>query len=248
MNTNMKTWRYAVAVMGIFVGLTLVRGQTASAASPDNEPDVVAPREKAFPMTYGEWSARWWQYVFGLPADDHPLTDPTGEQCAVGQFGPVFFLVGTTGGAANRIACEVPTGKGLLFPIINAACAIPEDGSTTEQIRNLCSAFIDGVDLDTLAVEVDGVALQGLEKFRFKSPIFSFTGNTPNVFSEIGCSTPPCYQGFREKAFADGFWILLEPLAVGKHSIHFHGEIPGSLEVDVTYALTVIEPSKERSR
>ncbi len=124
---------------------------------------------------------------------------------------------------------------------MNAGCAIPEDGATLEAITAVCTGIADQVDVNTLSVRVDGVEVKRPEQFRFQSPTFSFTGETPNVFSEIGCGTPPCYEGFRETAFADGFWILLKPLSAGNHEIHFHGEIPEfDFVVDVTYHLTVL--------
>jgi hypothetical protein len=40
---------------------------------------------------------------------------------------------------------------------------------------------------------------------------------------------------------ADGYWVLLNPLPAGNHTIHLHGEIPDwGFAVDVTYNLTVL--------
>ena len=195
----------ALVVLGIVLGLTATTPVYA-----ESDSDVVRPHSKAFPMTYGEWSARWWQYIFGLPAADHPLNDTTGERCAVGQWGPVFFLVGppTTGGPVTR-SCTVPARKALLIPILNVSCAVPEDGGTLDEITTLCDLIADLIDVNTLSVSIDGEAVKSLRRFRFQSPAFSFTGNTPNVFSQIGCvDSGHCYEGFREVAVSDGYWIM----------------------------------------
>lgn len=182
-------------------------------------------------MTYGEWSAKWWQYVMALPSDNNPLADTTGAKCAVAQLGPVFFLVGTMGGPATR-SCTIQSGKAILIPIINTACSIPADGSTEEAIRECSSGSIELVDVNSLKVVVDGKELQGLDAYRFTSP-FSFTGASPNIFS-------PLYEGYQSYAFADGYWVLLAPLPPGSHLIHFEAEIPSwAFKVDVTYNLTV---------
>jgi hypothetical protein len=224
----------------VVIGIVLALMAPARVFAEPN-PHVIQPHKDAYPMTYGEWSARWWQYVFGLPQTDHPLTDGTGERCAVGQWGPVFFLMGTTGGSAVRPACTAPAGKALLLPILNVACAIPEDGNDHAAITNLCTQIADAIDVGTLSVSIDGKAVKNPKHFRFRSPTFSFTGEKPNVVSTIGCGTPPCYEGFRETAVADGYWILVKPLSAGKHDIRFHGEIPAfGFAVDVTYHLTVL--------
>jgi hypothetical protein len=216
-------------------------GLAAPTAVNAGSPPPINPHKDAFPLTYGEWSARWWQYILGLPAADHPLNDQTGDRCAVGQWGPVFFLVGPpTSGVAVERSCTIPAGKGILFPIVNVSCAIPEDGATLAAIKAVCTSIADLIDVDSLSFTIDGHAVKRLDQFRFPSPTFSFTGATPQVFSDIGCGTPPCYEGFRETAVADGYWILLKPLPLGTHDIHFHGEIPAaSFVVDVTYRLTV---------
>ena len=37
---------------------------------------------------------------------------------------------------------------------------------------------------------------------------------------------------------ASGYWILMKPLAVGPHVVHFQGKVPG-FSLNVTYNLTV---------
>jgi len=41
-------------------------------------------------------------------------------------------------------------------------------------------------------------------------------------------------------AVNDGYYVMLVPLAAGKHMVHFHGEVPSfDFSLDVTYHLTV---------
>jgi hypothetical protein len=133
------------AIIGIVVGLTTP--VQMAFADGNGTPSVVPPQSESFPQTYGEWSAQWWQYVLGIPdnptPNENPLTDPTGAQCPVGQWGPVFFLVGTAGplpGTAIRNKCEVPAEVGLFFPIINISCAVPEDGIPLRRSANFAAA------------------------------------------------------------------------------------------------------------
>jgi hypothetical protein len=219
---------------------TLLAVAAACAASSAQAQAVVPPQSESFPLTYGEWGARWWQYVYGIPADQNPLSDSTGSKCHVGQWGPVFFLVGTAGGEPVKRSCDVPAGMGLFFPIINASCAVPEDGNTAADISKACSDFIDLVDRKSLSLTIDGKSVENLNKFR-ASEFFSFTGAIPGVSATTGCGTPPCYEGFRAIAFTDGYWAMLRPLQPGPHKVRFQGTIPSfSFTVDVTYKLNVV--------
>src|SRR5918998_839871 len=32
-------------------------------------------------LTYGEWTAQWWQWAYSIPEDRNPVADQTGENC-----------------------------------------------------------------------------------------------------------------------------------------------------------------------
>jgi hypothetical protein len=228
---NIIKKKLIAALLGVFtLGVT---AEIAYAETPLSEaPIAIHPNLKSYPLTYGEWGARWWQYVMGIPADQNPLADLTGEKCGLGQWGPVFFLMGTMGGAAER-TCNVPLGKALFFPIQNTMCSIPEDGTTLADIsRPDCN--VDAVIPKTLSVTVDGVDLKRLYKYRGKT-FFSFTGGAPSVFGSWPVA--PHYEGYHETAFADGYWVMLKPLSAGLHDLHFKAGNPPWLEV--TYHLNV---------
>ncbi len=61
---------------------------------------------------------------------------------------------------------------------------------------------------------LDGVPLQGLRNFFLLTPIFSFTA--PTDPAEAFDAT---YLGVQEKTVAYGYYIMLEPLAVGQHTL-----------------------------
>ena len=108
-----------IAALALAVPVHRVRADTAT---------IVPIGTRTLGLSYGEWGAAWWQYVFKIPVHDpsnpsqflNPLFDQTGANCGVGQSGPVFFLVGVinTTGTATR-SCTVPANKMLFFPILN---------------------------------------------------------------------------------------------------------------------------------
>jgi hypothetical protein len=198
-------------------------------------------------------TAKWWEWVLAIPPEDNPLVDETGENCDVDQSGPIWYLAGTTGGSAER-ECTIPEGKDILFPIVNVFCSEVTDEEFIKQIINTmeedippsqlkrgligCAEFfMDQVDI--LEVTIDGEEVANLEDFRVQSPIFKIAYPEDNVYG-VETTTEP------QKSLSDGFWILLEGLEPGEHTIESTGGISGVFETSVTYHLT-IEPKHESS-
>src|ERR1051326_4815101 len=187
-------------------------------------------------LPYGEWTAKWWQWSYSIPRDMNPIMDMTGKNCGQGQTGPVWFLAGTSGGPADR-TCTIPAGKAILFPIISAECSYAENPSlkTDSQLRSCAMTQNDRV---TLAATIDGVAVQGLQKYRVQSPLFSFNVPKNNI---VGIK-----EGITTQGVSDGYWVFLMPLSSGSHNIHFSGLSTdytsvgvNNYETEVTYHLTV---------
>ena len=68
--------RRKAGVAGLVLGL-LIGADVALAQDQDNS-QVVPPNSNEFGNTYGEWSARWWQWLLSIPNDTNPNLAPTG--------------------------------------------------------------------------------------------------------------------------------------------------------------------------
>jgi hypothetical protein len=227
-------WRNAVTVIVVVAGLTIA-GTTLVVPSASGANVEVVPRDSnAYGNTYSEWSARWWQWVLSIPAATNPNLDTTGANCGEGQSGQVWFLAGTFGGSVTR-TCSVPAGKALFFPILNSAfgqgvgdCSGPADCDVTT-LRGLAAAPMDNPT--TLMVTIDNRKVKNLSQFRVTSPVFNYFFPADNI---IGLD-----PGTYGPLVSDGYWLLIEPLSPGTHTIHFKGVSNSALEIDVTYNLTV---------
>jgi hypothetical protein len=168
-------------------------------------------------LTYGEWTAKWWQWAYSIPEDRNPVADETGENCDEGQSGPVWFLAGTFGGLNVR-NCEIPAGKSILFPLMNSACSTLEypELQTESELRSCAVSLNDGVT--ELMVTIDGQPIneQQLRTYRVQSPLFELNLPEGNIISGQQGST---------QAVSDGFWVFLPPLPSGAHELHFRGSI-----------------------
>ena len=148
----------------------------------------------------------------------------------------MWFLAGTFGGAAIR-NCTVPGGKALFFPILNAAfgngvgeCPDPSDCDVTA-LRVSAAAAVENPQ--TLRARIDGRPVKHLSQFRVTSPVFNAFLPVDNVLGQ----TPGTYGPL----VADGYWLLLQPLSPGIHTIHFRGVSNAGFQTEVTYNLTVTE-------
>ena len=88
-----------------------------------------------------------------------------------------------------------------------------------------------------LEVVVDGQPLNDLFSYRATSRLFTFTAD-PSLVAFDSCVT-----GTPQVGVTDGYWILMNPLPPGPHTIFIRGVIDfgggSTFEVQVTYNLTV---------
>ncbi|MBI1761070.1 MAG: hypothetical protein HYR56_06495 [Acidobacteria bacterium] len=255
-----QSWRSLCTAFGLVLGL--LPATTAQAQFGGNS--VVIPPNvggnhsfgptRPYGKTYGEWSAEQWKWAYSLPANQHPLTDTA--DCSAGQSGPVWFLGGTfaaTGGTgpnvvigtANR-SCTIPAGKALFFPLLDAECATLEgNGATETELRACAKSLVDRVT--ELQASVDGVSLYNLQNYRVQSPLFSYGPLPPNNLLLAG-GLADAVPGATSPAISDGYFLMLAPLPVRTHTLHFAGKavftqaqdgFDLTFILDINYQLTI---------
>jgi hypothetical protein len=228
----------AFAINGLS-GIPCIQAQEDSGSG--GNVTVFPTDSKPYGLTYGEWTAKWWQWAYSMTEEHSPMVDDTGRNCANNQTGPVWFLAGTGGGAVTR-QCTIPADKAILMPIINVECDTAADPSRTEADLRSCAK----ADQDTVIekeITIDGINVGNLDSYRFQSPLFNVTFPENNIAG---------VQPQTAEAISDGFWILLEPLSPGSHEIHVKAALGDPTAVgttnfalDVRYLLTVVEGQAE---
>jgi hypothetical protein len=172
-----------------------------------------------------------------MPDDgNHSVSDRTGASCANNQTGPVWFLVGSITGNAERI-CTVPYGNAILFPTINNECSMAEDPSLKSESDLRNCAISNTNFFRNFQVTIDGVSLDDMKKYTVQSPLFNVTFPEHPIFTaKVGPS----------QSVSDGNWVFLQPLPKGPHNIHFKGESVDFTGVathnfaqDVSYTLNI---------
>jgi len=234
----MKQLKDVLMIAGVVIGL-MMPGQMVFAHSEDSE--LISRDSNAYGNTYGEWSARWIQWLLSIPTATNPAVDTTGANCGQGQAGPVWFLAGTFGGPAKR-ACTVPASKALFFALTDgffgagAGDCVPT-GTVPCNLAALREAASASTDSVILAVSVDGKSLSDLTDQRVQPPVMTVTYPDGNL---VGVQS-----GTYSPNVADGYWVMLSPLSAGRHTISFSAQITGGVFNGtsigpVTYKLTIL--------
>jgi len=239
MQKYQRFWRSVAVVVGLMVAaMTWV----AQGASSNPNPRVLLPQSKPYGMSYAQWSVRWWQWVFSLPANNSPILD-TGD-CSAGQSGPVWFLAGAFVPTTVTRTCTIPAGKALFFPLANAWAdntGCPYTTLTVEDLKALVVRLVDGVG--PIACTIDGVPVRGVgsaveSPYRVGAQVFSYTlAPTDNILANYPPFGLSCIADGTTvfPAAEDGVYLMLAPLSAGNHTIRF--TVKDFL--DITYDLTV---------
>ena len=192
---------------------------------------------------YGQLSAEWWQWVLAIPPSVNPLLDATGDNRMVGQHGATWFLAGSwlPPGPVTR-TCDIPQTATLFFPVINninfdtpGQCGQGPAPLPSSSYRALSKAYIDGAI--KLSATLDGKPVIPPMK-RTVSPVFEVTLPDDNIF--VGACTPDLDGDTYSPAVDDGFYVRINPLPVGTHTLHIHAEDGSGNSLDVTYTLNVL--------
>lgn len=195
---------------------------------------------KPFGEDYGEWSARWWQWLLSIPLQDSPAFDFTGTNANNGQTDPnVFYLCQTIESNHDvvRRKCTIASGKSIFMPIINWISILNIEGDTEQEMVSIAREKIDAVEY--MEVEVDEFKItEDPRKYRATSPFFNITLPKNNVIDRFHTVE----SGVRLKAVSEGYWLFLKPLTrVGEHRIRTAARSTvGPLRIEVDYQVDII--------
>lgn len=200
---------------------------------------LAAPKYRG--LTYGEWTAAWWQAAFAVPVEDdsHPLI--TGG--AFGGNNRMVFLtapVVPAGSPTATIPLTIPSGTHLFLPIITVECSVAEGppfhGEDEAELRTCANGLLD---LATdLYAEIDGSPVNDPGAYRVESPLFQY-GPLPEG-NVLGLDA-----GTRSDAVGVGYFLLLPPFAVGEHRIVVRANVPDiGFEADAEFIVNVAPPPR----
>ena len=213
------------------VSISPVLSAAHSVIADELNPGIYSPDSNPYGTSFPVWTAKWWQWFIGIPNSEQPFPDTTGTKCNTNQAGPVWYLVGSAGKVERN--CTIPSGKAILFPILNTECSYLES-PTLKNEEELRKCAVDADKDAVLSASVDNREIKNIDKYKITSGLFNVTYPRDPVF--------PTNSNFSQ-AVSDGWFIMLEPLKPGQHEIKFTASQIGnpttgeSTVMDVTYQL-----------
>jgi len=211
---------------------------------------ILDPGSTVEGKTIAEWTAEWWTWAVGAPSKHNPFFDETGALAHQRNDGDVFFLVGTFGGSAER-DIKVHAGEPILLPLVNFVESLPNDPQGIE-------AVLDSLATNTygLFAEIDGVAVADPFSYFEESGFFSLGKLRANSLAGKFDFFPAFEPGEElTPAKAAGWWLMIEGLDRGEHTLHFGGSIDfgppgpeGDFSTDTTVHLRIVGHDPDDSR
>ena len=195
----------------------------------DLNPGVYSIDSKPFGISYGDWQAKYWSWFIQIPADVHPREQYTSERCATAQSGPVWFLSDILVDKEER-NCTIPEGKAILLPILNGICWDDKTDPIPMSDRDIIECAREGNEYGVISATIDGREIKELNSYRSESPFFNITVPENNIFNN-----PPGVW----KAKVDGFYLFVEPLPPGNHTLYTTTSVLNPTSPEYNYAATL---------
>ena len=183
-------------------------------------------------LSFGEWSARWWQWLLSIPKSRNPALDLLGENAAIGQSDSnVFFLCQTIEniGKIPTRKIRIRKGTSIFLPVINWVSNFYEHGESEEDLIKTARERMDSIG--NLEFYLNGKSVRGLEKYRFLSKFFSVDLLKDNIVD-----LPPG----KARLVSDGYWVFTKPIENDTTISTFGTCSSGLTKIGVNYQIEVI--------
>lgn len=189
---------------------------------------------RPYGYSYGEWSAKWWQWLLSIPECSSPALDSSGKNANNNQKYPnVFFLCQTyerAGSIPRRTIC-LPKDKAIFMPIINWISLLHHDGETEKELLDRARESMNVIG--EMEISINGTTMkERLRNFRALSPFFDVELPEGNIVR--------LSPGGR-RAVSDGYWVFLKPLQAGAFLSSFGSCSSGVTKIGVDYEIILAQ-------
>jgi hypothetical protein len=200
--------------------------------------------------TIAQWTQDWTTWGLQAPANTNPLTDPNGGFAHVDNHGPVFFIAGPFGSGSVERSFDVPKDTPILFPMINAfdteGPGIPPtipgwDKSFQEEVDTVLNDWQHSVK--SRFASIDGHSVSNTKSYFEGTDFFSMGKVHPgSLIESLGVEKGTDLSTTKSA----GYWLMVEGLTPGTHTLHFGGSTGPNLlsqdgfAVDATDHINVV--------
>jgi len=191
---------------------------------------IYSLHSKPFGLTFEEWCIKWWQWLLMIPKPINPTNDHTGQNASIGQTDSnVFFLCQTIEnvGQFPTRNVTIPKGRSIFMPILNWISDSYNHGKTQPELSQVAREKIDVIE--NLEFKLDGTKIQGLERYRVLSELFTVELPENNILN-----LPAGQACF----ISDGYWLFAGPILKDIVISTFGSCSNGITKIGITYILS----------
>jgi hypothetical protein len=191
---------------------------------------------RPYGLTYGQWTVAWWKWFLSTPKAVNPILDESGKFASINQPPKdVWFLAGKLGNREKNVPdrfCIIPSGRSILFPVINCEANFLEYPKlTTEQdLINYVNRDENTITYKECFVNNEPIPVQ---RVKSDPAVFEVEINEDNIYDIKTHGITP--------ASGDGYWIFLKSVAPGDYFVSFRGCCEkGAINSGADYHLKVL--------
>jgi len=191
---------------------------------------TVVSRSTASPHghTWGEWSGMWWNWALSTPATGNPVAGTAAAE--TGQSGTVWFLAGSNQSDTATRTITVPSGTALFVPLLNGYADTVGGYPPLDSLTILARPSDAMRAMWSLSAEVDGNSVTNPQQYWVDTTRFTSHLAANNIMGEPAGTYA---------AASDGYYLMIDNLSSGAHTIHFHSSMGAGFVLDMTYKVTV---------
>ncbi len=185
--------------------------------------------------TWSDWSNMWWSWALAMPDGANAVQGTAPME--TNQSGDVWFLSGNLKGGIETRTVTIPLGKSVFVALLNFYADTTGGYPPADSLMNLAKQIWDGSNATVTLFEIDGKAVDNIAANYF-APVTSFTNQNIPLKNVIGDET---YGKDKISSYAAscGYYMMIDGLSAGTHTIHFKASNLAPLSIDMTYNITV---------
>lgn len=177
---------------------------------------IAVPTAEVLGTSIKGWTENWWTWALQAPATMNPLNDQTGQWADFDNERPVFFAAGALSGSFER-TFTVQEGTPILIPVYNFV-SLAFNSDPPDYADKAVAEWEAGVT--SLSATIDGDPIENIEAYLVQTDHFTPGAPKPNSLLQT-FGIPPGDDLFPSKG--SGYWLMIEGLTPGPHTITVSG-------------------------
>jgi hypothetical protein len=185
--------------------------------------------------SWSDWSNMWWSWALAMPDGANAVQGTAPME--TNQSGDVWFLSGNLKGGTETRSVTIPQGKSVFVALLNFYADTTGGYPPADSLMILANQLWTGSNATVSLFEIDGKSVDNIAA-NYYAPVTSFTNQNIPQKNVIGDMT---YGKDKITSYAAscGYYMMIDGLSMGTHTIHFKASNLAPLNIEMTYNITV---------